>query len=1086
MPLSAVAKIAITAAMTAAQMAMTAMQRFKGPRLDSLDVTTAEYGTPIMRFWGITKYEPPIIWAEKLREQKKTSKTKGGKYANYKYFGTWAVLITDREIDKVSRIWFDKHLVYDVTQGGPISIVAGTATEAYLQGRIKLTRGKNMRIYEGTETQTPDPRMEAWCEDRYGPDSCPAYRGSAYIVFEEIPLEKFGNRIPQISVEAVSAASDNFIYEDELDDDSDWNHPVLSKDAGRLFIGGPTAFQLWDLPTRSKMTQGGLADYVWPSLADYNVAIDGTGRIWATVDEGGDWAIRYWGTDGLSGASGAAAIFDSNGTNQGLSVLQALSTAGGDQIGMTNGAAAAIGLASAGAGAINIAAYPTVDLTGSAWIGKYWAVDGDGNAWVMGQLGTAVTFFSFEVGDFTVTLGGGEAAAAIYHYTDDTHDQFLLFTSAGLYLIAMDGTVLDGPLTFEGSDVEYVLRSTPPGQPSLYFSGFGRILEYSCVDGSLVRDLSASNWIVGGSTSNGIYDPVNHAWISFSANLDGAGTNGLRWYYIDRVASDGVTLETVVDDVADWCGVDVDASALDQVVQGYSVTQGTGKDMIAPLLDIHDVDPRPHDFTIQFLKRGATASLTLATADFVREGDEARYTVEIAQDTDLPRRITLNFADIGKDQQTNTVISQRPLDAADTVRELTLDLTTYSTDPAEAQKLTDRYFRRQWVGRETVSMGLTAQNLALEPGDVRTLELDGVTRTARCTKVVLSAGALRATWERDFPGLATLGTGTGAPMEGRDPEIIYIPSPSKGFVLDIPLITDADNNANPLLYYGAGKYLTTASWPGAAIYEGDLDGEDYTDWNAVDSSQGATWGYALGVLADANPWLWDRGSTVNVDVKGGALSSVTEAEIDADPTLNMAYLGGELLNFTTAFLEADGTYTLSGFKRGRRGTEGWCSTHAAGDEFVMVDYLLNEGIGLSEVGESENFKVATLGRDPAGSTPIEFTFAGNSLRPYAPIVRSVTSDPSTDDITIEFDRRTRVGGSWNGSLIPLSEASEAYELDVYDGDDVVRTLTATTETTTYTAAQQTTDFGAPIAANDLDGRLYQMSAAVGRGFAASA
>jgi hypothetical protein len=68
----------------------------------------------------------------------------------------------------------------------------------------------------------------------------------------------------------------------------------------------------------------------------------------------------------------------------------------------------------------------------------------------------------------------------------------------------------------------------------------------------------------------------------------------------------------------------------------------------------------------------------------------------------------------------------------------------------------------------------------------------------------------------------------------------------------------------------------------------------------------------------------------------------------------------------------------------------------------------------------------------------------------------------------------------------LSEASEAYELDVYDGDDVVRTLTATTETTTYTAAQQTTDFGAPIAANDLDGRLYQMSAAVGRGFAASA
>jgi hypothetical protein len=1084
MPLNVVAKVAITAALTAAQMAMTAMQRFKGPRLDSLDVSTAEYGTPIMRFWGITKYEPPIIWAEKLREQKKTSKTKGGKYTNYKYFGTWAVLITDREIDKVTRIWFDKHLVYDVTQGGPVSIIAGTATEAYLQGRVKLTRGKNMRIYEGTETQTPDPRMEAWCEDRYGADSCPAYRGSAYIVFEEIPLEKFGNRIPQISVEAVSSATGNFIYEDALDNDSDWNHPILSRDSGRLLISGTLGFQLWDLPSRTKLVEGTLPNYVDPGLVSPVGAIDANGRIWHTVSGasiGVPYAVQFWGSDGLSGPASTLALRDLNGDDWPLNIHQALDTYRGSVIGLAG--TIAIGVAAP----YGIAVRATVDVTGSAWISKFWAVDGDGYPWVMGQLGTVVTFYNYATGgSYTVTLGVGVAANAIYHYSDDTNDHFLLFTTAGTYLIDKEtGATISGPLVFGGGDVEYVLRSTPAGQPSLYFSNtVSEIYEYSCVDGSLIRSMPASDWAVGGSTANGIYDSVNHAWISYSASLDGLGTNGLRWYYLDRVANDGELLSTVVSDVAEWCGAEVDAATLDQVVRGYSVTQGTGKDMIAPLLDIHDVDPRPHDFTIQFLKRGAVASLTLATADFVREGDEARYTVTIAQDTDLPRRITLNFADIGKDQQTNTVISQRPLDAADTVRELTLDLTTYSTDPEEAQQLTDRYFRRQWVGRESVSLGLTAQNLALEPGDVRTLELDGVTRTARCTKVVLSAGALKTEWERDFPGLATLGTGTGAPMEGRDPEVIYIPSPSKGFVLDIPLVTDADNNANPLLYYGAGKYLAGASWPGAAIFEGD--GGDFTDWNAVDSSQGATWGYALGVLPDANPWLWDRGNTVNVDVKGGTLSDVTEAEIDADPTLNMAYLGGELINFTTAFLEADGTYTLSGFKRGRRGTEGWCSTHVAGDEFVLVADLLEQQIGLSEVGNAESFSVATLGRDPSGSTPIEFTFAGNTLRPYAPIVRSVTSDPATDDITIQFDRRTRVGGSWNGSVIPLSEASEAYELDVYDGDDVVRTLTAATESITYTAAQQTTDFGAPIAANDLDGQLYQMSEAVGRGFAAAA
>src|SRR5207244_3617897 len=100
--------------MMAAQIALGASQHFEGPRLDDLNVSTAENGTPKTYFWGTRKLEGcPIIHSEALREKKTTSKTKGGKYDDYKYFWTGAVEIAAHEIAGVTRIWLDNHLAYD-------------------------------------------------------------------------------------------------------------------------------------------------------------------------------------------------------------------------------------------------------------------------------------------------------------------------------------------------------------------------------------------------------------------------------------------------------------------------------------------------------------------------------------------------------------------------------------------------------------------------------------------------------------------------------------------------------------------------------------------------------------------------------------------------------------------------------------------------------------------------------------------------------------------------------------------------------------------------------------------------------------
>lgn len=68
--------------------------------------------------------------------------------------------------------------------------------------------------------------------------------------------------------------------------------------------------------------------------------------------------------------------------------------------------------------------------------------------------------------------------------------------------------------------------------------------------------------------------------------------------------------------------------------------------------------------------------------------------------------------------------------------------------------------------------------------------------------------------------------------------------------------------------------------------------------------------------------------------------------------------------------------------------------------------------------------------------------------------------------------------------IPLGEESERYEVEILDGSTVVRTIATTSPTASYSAAEQTTDFGSPQSSMSV--KVYQLSAVVGRGYAASA
>ena len=80
--------------------------------------------------------------------------------------------------------------------------------------------------------------------------------------------------------------------------------------------------------------------------------------------------------------------------------------------------------------------------------------------------------------------------------------------------------------------------------------------------------------------------------------------------------------------------------------------------------------------------------------------------------------------------------------------------------------------------------------------------------------------------------------------------------------------------------------------------------------------------------------------------------------------------------------------------------------------------------------------------------------------------------------------RSLAADNWGAVDAPLAEEMEAYEVEILNGATIKRTLTTTTTSAIYTAAQQTADWGGLFAPGDtLDIRIYQLSALIGRGAA---
>lgn len=1062
--------VAIKAGLMVAQIGLGMLRKIEGPRLESRKFSSGQYGITLARVWGTAWVAGQFIWGKDLIEVKRTRKTKGGKFNDYSYYGDFAVVLTCHQIAAVRRIKADGHLIFDLSGAGPVtpfeftSAASGGGKAASGAGGAWLS-SDYFAIWLGGVTQQVDEVIAAHIEALHGEGATPAYRGYGVIRFHNLPLEKFGNRIPQIEAEVQSLVNASWPYQ-EIDTSAGGDQLLFSPDFAVLYSGSYTEMAILDTAARAVINQ-------------FSGSFSGIGTRFAAMDDG-DFIALAGGTDkpyrydvygGLTGPANPI-------VNIAMRNLTSAVDAAGNSHWITKARD-------------TTQWYFDGVAQGTTLSGNHAFADLEGNIWVLGypdstsiefrQLsGTPTGPSSITVTGLPVSGGGPDGA---FHFRDATRDQFI-FSRAGLtYAVARaTGAILVTLSSSHGTPAYHNIR---PGVAT-FWAGFR---EFQSADLTLVRLLTpATTWGLSiSTTAQVIYDPLNHALVRF-------GATGPQWLYLDRLGAAGVTLGTIVSDVYAVGGGDVariDVAAIPYPIAGYTVSGGSGKDWVEPLLDLYDVDPRPHGFALQFLPRGGAAGASISSDSFVLNGDggdspEPLFASVGEGSSDVPVQVVVQFADIAADGQPNSAASPR-LSEPDGRRVQTIDMRTLALAAGEAKQLAARYHRRRIFDARSQSLAVTPQQIELEPGDVRPLSLRGVAVTARMTSMELGADQRIATeWRRDDLSVALLDGSTGAAFAGRTPSVIAVPLLTRGFVLDLPYLADNEAQTAPLLHLAAGP-LAAGPWPGAVIYQA-VDGEYSDEIASVPSGSAAAWGYVAAALPAANPNLWDRLSVMSVTLQLGALVGCTEAEIDANPLRNLALVQSgtswELIQFTSATLTAPLTWSVSGLKRGRRGTEGACTGHAARDVFVLADNAVTASMGLSEVGTALSFKAITAGRTTG--FPVHLTpYTGASLKPYAPC--QLEAVQSGSDWVLGWVRRTRVGGAWtSGTTIPLSELSELYEVEVMDGATVKRSFTGlASPTVTYTAAQQTTDWGAALTSPPVF-RVYQISAAVGRGFMALA
>lgn len=1051
----------------------------EGPRISDLQIQTSEEGRSIPFVQGRMRLAGNVIWGLPLREVKEEEEVGGGPsggggatVTSYSYFGTFAVGLCAGPAN-VRKIWADKELIYDIT--APEEEESDEEDEFTLDDDFQkmISDAANVElmdmltVLDGSEDQNPDPTMEL-----DGPQ--PGHRGMVVVVFDDIPLDRFGNRIPNVEVEVV------------VGDPEDVETEILGIPEMTFWpAGNPLLYSM-----RGE-TEGLTTERL---LGDDSVSLDGLGFGVTSTQYGfpGD-GMGYKGSGFEESFEEARQSINQRAYN--------VQTDGGAEY-VEPSYLVGIGLSDPGV-AFHPPATITVDkeLTRVA-LRLHWVPYEPSHPEKIRNADSPETCFMFR---------GPEDVDSILYDPGSFHGD-------GEYILSVPGTGFPKGFFFVnncsigtgwdpedhrglgrtvGGTMSLARKPVCPGgceprdDPCTGYSRYavGQTGRYGSsgsycrtCDGNIVYNHPSE--IVEGSfrqvrstliiEENGsVYDNRITSWFGpgqdhnyhswqYSKNApppimrEDDERNTEAWWQENwgiskddtvtvteacrrlvetRQISDTLpSLATVVTAICGEVGIGpdlIDVADLESTtVTGFVQTrQSSARRAIEELQKAYWFDVVDGGEQLLFLSRGKDAVATLTEGELGTHMDgsnpPATLTEKRLMEAELPSRVDFKYIASDANYQAGAQRAEIVNVNTDNAQTLTVAV-VFSAD--EARQRADQILKTAWLERTSFTLSLPPPRSGLLPADPIMLP-DG--RRIRLTQVTWASmlievqGVLEATaaYQSSVEGVA-------APDDG---QIIKDPGATSFMMIDAPLLRDADNY--PGVYAVLGS--PSSDWPGGTLLISS-GGSNYTELGTT--SRSATMSTVINAVGSGSTTVWDHENTLSVELSSGTLSSAA-SRLAVYNGANVAAFGQagrwEYVQWLTAVEESDGSWTLSHLLRGRFGTEYAVDQHKRDDRFAVVTQStalrFRDTLALS--GVERQVKAVTIGATVTDSLGRSFTNTQAGLKPLSPV-------------HIRGRRTLSSSVAWRYVRLRMWDSQDRTQADVYEweviagsgGNDVLQSL----------------------------------------------
>lgn len=1026
-----------------------------GPRLSDLKIQSSTYGTGLPTVYGHSRLTGNIIFSTEKQEhehkKQQSMKGAGPTVTDYTYTITCAIALCEGPILGVPRIRANGKLIYNVSKEASTNTIIASGLKA-----------KQIRFYNGSADQLPDPSIEAYA----GRDNVSAYRGTAYVVFEDLDITEWGT-LPNLEFEVIA----NGQPEVKTSSINVPNKAIISyldsRNAVKPYF--PTIKTIFCRSESIKDTCRCLIQY---SVKNGNNTIDKIDVIDMSTEniqfiKNLSTNIQNWGISCSAGDS--YYTYETNSIIDGVQWKYKYIYDPVNDVSYltykesTNKEKSGIDLVSSvykntfqGQDKNNIDDYAFYSLNGGAlsYLGKIKKHDGDN---VRGlQYTDDYIYDSYFTG-----IIDGEYHIQIDRYRRNDYTFIDVFYK-GLFL----------DLKFPYNDY-YVFNTTFNGSFKLFSDGRK---EPFCVNGFIV-------------------DYKYDILYNFSQSFNGNYFFGYIGYFTTQdtirrgpttlvPANGSVSLATIISDQFVKSGQStslIDVSSLTDIkVPGYIISRKDAiKSNIERLLQLYFVDTVESDGVIKFVRRGGNVVTVIPESDLSVHGyggeKPDNMVIERVQNIDLPTKINVTYMDIDGGFQIGTqYASRQATNGLQNIKSVEAAITLKADD---AKLMAIILLQDSWQSRNTVSIILGRKYSYLEPTDIIKVYKYGDLYTLRIIDCEEQDGVYNFKCVTEDITKYTQ-EAIGAPLPKPEEEIKTVYKSNINF-LDIPLLRDQDDHKG--LYLATYGDINNKKWGGCTLYQSNDGGATYTPYKTT--SIAAEAGYAVSDLGDfKGGYKIDNLNYVDVAINAEIYSVEDTALFNG---VNLALLGNEIIQFKNATLIGTNTYRLSGLIRGKFGTEKYKSNHSYGERFIMLDNGTIDMLYLNsdDYDKTKIFKAVSFGQYETDVSPSSFTFNAKAQECYSPVQLGGGRD-NNGNALLKWIRRGRINNSWNDKIdVPLGEEINEFEIDIIDSNNnVVRTLKTSDQFISYTAEDQIADFKS--IQNKINFNVYQMSADRGRGFPA--